>query len=109
MIIHVAAAAIAAQLGTAVPSESNLTRVQYCGNGYDVDVYGHCYPNGVIPPQFQAARRYGGYGRYGAYAGPVPCGNGSDRDIRDGRCYPNGTVPPQFQAGLQGRYYRGGY
>jgi hypothetical protein len=61
------------------------------------------YPNGVIPPQYQAAQR----GRYG-YGGSVPCGgDGVDIDIRDGRCYPTGTVPRQFQNRPQ--YYRQGY
>jgi hypothetical protein len=59
-----------------------------------------CYPNGMVPPQFQTGRRYyggGGGGGYGRY--PVPCGHGADLDIRDGLCYPNGMVPPQFQQG----------
>jgi hypothetical protein len=107
MILSIAAAAaIAAHLGSALPSESTLlSPVQYCGNGYDIDIYGRCYPNGVIPPQYQAARR----GRYGYGGGryPVPCGNGADTDLRDGLCYPNGTVPPQFQSGRQGYYYYG--
>jgi hypothetical protein len=111
MIVTLAAAAIAAHLGSALPSESNLlSPVQYCGNGYDIDIHGRCYPNGVIPPEYQAARR----GRYGyGYGGgryPVRCGNGADVDLRDGLCYPNGTVPPQFQSGRQGYYYgRRGY
>jgi hypothetical protein len=99
----VAAAAIAAQLGSAVPSESNLlSPVQYCGRGYDLDIYGRCYPNGVIPYQYQSARRGGMY-RGGRY--PVPCGNGADLDSRDGQCYPTGTVPPRFQSGRQEYYY----
>jgi len=103
MIVTFAAAALVAQLGWASPSQSNLHQVQYCGNGYDVDIHGRCYPNGVIPPEYQAARR----GRYG-YGGPVPCsGDGVDLDIRDGRCYPTGTVPRQFQNRPQ--YHRRGY
>ncbi|MGY3550798.1 hypothetical protein ACVWZ4_006160 [Bradyrhizobium sp. USDA 4472] len=109
-----AAAILAVQLGTpaaiqseppAIQNHAPIVQVGYCGNGYDIDIYGHCYPNGVIPPQYQAARRYGRHGRYGAYAGPVPCGNGADIDSRDGQCYPTGTVPPQFQQGRQGYYY----
>jgi hypothetical protein len=112
MIVTLAAAAVAAHLGSALPSDSSLlSPVQYCGNGYDIDIYGRCYPNGVIPPQYQAARRYGYQGR--AYRGgryPVPCGDGADTDLRDGQCYPNGMVPPQFQSGRQGYYYsRRGY
>jgi hypothetical protein len=98
----VAAAAIAAHPGSVIPSDNNLlSQVQYCGNGYDLDVRGRCYPNGVIPPQFQAARR----GQYG-YGGPVPCGgDGVDLDIRDGRCYPTGTVPLRFQNRPHYDYY----
>jgi hypothetical protein len=56
MIVTIAAAALAAQLGSALPGEKGLMHpVQYCGNGYDVDVYGRCFPNGVIPPEYQAA------------------------------------------------------
>jgi hypothetical protein len=104
MILTIAAAAaMAAHLGSALPSESNLlSQVQYCGHGYDIDIYGRCYPNGAIPPQYQAARR----GRmYGAGRYPVPCGNGADLDVRDGMCYPNGTVPLRFQSGRQQYYY----
>ena len=113
MIVTIAAAAIAAHLGSALaaadPAGHNdlVHQVQYCGHGYDIDIYGRCYPNGVIPPQYQAARRYGyGYqgGRY-----PVRCGPGADTDLRDGQCYPNGTVPPRFQSGRQGYYYPRGY
>jgi hypothetical protein len=102
MILTIAAAAaMAAYLGSAPPSEGNLlSQVQYCGNGYDIDVHGRCYPNGVIPPQYQAARR-----GYGAGSYPVPCGNGADLDVRDGMCYPNGTVPLRFQSGRQQYYY----
>ena len=105
MIVTLAAAAIAAHLGSVLPSESNLlSPVQYCGNGYDVDIHGRCYPNGVIPPQYQAARR----SRYG-YGGPVPCGgDGVDLDVRDGRCYPTGTVPRRYQNRPQ-YYYRDRY
>jgi hypothetical protein len=101
MILSLAAAAIAAHLGSALPSENNkvLAEVQ-CGNGYDLDIRGRCYPNGVIPPQYQAARQGRAY-RGGRY--PVACGNGADLDIRDGQCYPNGTVPRRYQD--RGRYY----
>ena len=73
MIVTIAAVALAAQLGAAsAPSDDTDSLVHqvrggWCGHGYDIDVYGRCYPNGVIPPQYQAARRYGGYGAYGAY------------------------------------------
>jgi hypothetical protein len=42
----------------------NLVQVREgpCSYGYDIDVYGRCYPNGVIPPQYQAARQ--GYAYY---------------------------------------------
>ena len=97
MILTLVAVALAAHLGAAPAAvRSSVQQVQYCGNGYDVDIHGRCYPKGVIPPQFQAARRYGGRGYYGG--GPVPCGgDGVDLDIRDGRCYPTGTVPRRFQ------------
>lgn len=63
MIITMAAAALAAHLGAAATGDTNSVRqVQYCGNGYDIDIHGRCYPNGVIPPQYQAARQ--GYGYY---------------------------------------------
>lgn len=108
MLMSVAAAVIGLQLGVPLPSETiPLIQVQ-CGHGYDLDIHGRCFPNGVIPPQYQAARQgYGGYG-YGGYGYgggryPVPCGNGADLDSRDGRCYPNGTVPYRYQAGRQ--YY----
>ena len=97
-----AVTAIALQLGTSSPllrAPAPLIQVQQCGNGYDIDIYGRCFPNGVIPPQYQAARQGYGSGRY-----PVPCGNGADVDTRDGRCYPNGTVPYRYQ---QGRQYYG--
>jgi hypothetical protein len=77
MLMSVAAAVIGLQLGAPLPSEAiPLIQVQQCGNGYDLDIHGRCYPNGVIPPQYQAARQgYGGYGRQS-----VPCGNGADAD-----------------------------
>jgi hypothetical protein len=106
MIVTIAAAAIAAHLAGAPAGDTNylVHQVQYCGNGYDIDIHGRCYPNGVIPPQHQAARRYyGGRGYYGG--GPVPCGgDGVDLDVRDGRCYPTGTVPLRFQN--RPHYYR---
>jgi hypothetical protein len=108
MFMSVAAIVIAHQFGAGAsfgsPSQTiPLIQVQQCGNGYDIDIYGRCYPNGVIPPQYQAARQgYGGYSGGGRY--PVPCGNGADVDSRDGLCYPNGTVPYRYQ---QGRQYYG--
>ena len=113
MLVSVTVAATALQLGAYSHLESTtprLIQVQQCGHGYDIDIYGRCFPNGVIPPQYQAARQgYGGYG-YGGYGYgggryPVPCGHGADVDSRDGRCYPTGTVPYQYQ---QGRQYYGG-
>jgi hypothetical protein len=115
MLLSIAALAMAlhaAPASVAAASDPLLHLSQYgvpahpppCGNGWDLSARdGLCYPNGYLPPQDQAARRYfysdRGY-RGGRY--PVPCGNGADVDIRDGLCYPTGTVPPQFQ---QGRRY----
>ena len=67
MIIGVAAA-LALQLATpaVVQNETpNLVQVREgpCSYGYDVDIYGRCYPNGVIPWRYQAARQ--GYAYYG--------------------------------------------
>ncbi|WKA31838.1 hypothetical protein [Bradyrhizobium roseum] len=118
MIVSIAAAALAAQL-IVIPEPAAAPalrqNVQYhvpahpppCGHGWDLSARdGLCYPNGYLPPQDQAARRYQrhyrGDGRY-----PVPCGHGTDLDSRDGRCYPTGMVPPQFQQGRQ--YYGEGY
>jgi hypothetical protein len=123
MIVSIAAAALAVQLGMAPGSAvaRDLVApvlpqtVQYgvpvhpppCGHGWDVSARdGLCYPNGYLAPQDQAARQYQRYYRGGRY--PVPCGNGADVDVRDGQCYPNGTVPPQYQQGRQ-QYYGGGY
>lgn len=78
-----------------------LVRVVYCGDGYDLDLHGRCLPNGVIPPQFQAARQGYMSGRH-----PVPCGDGADLDIRDNRCYPTGTVPKRFQTSRVIQRYR---
>jgi hypothetical protein len=105
MLMSFAAAVIGLQLGAPLPSEMiPLIQVQQCGNGYDIDIYGRCFPNGVIPPQYQAARQgYGGYYRGGRQ--PVPCGDGADIDVRDGLCYPTGTVPYRYQQGRQGYYY----
>jgi len=76
MIVTIAAAALAAHLGgapaPAVDTDSLVHQVRggWCSHGYDIDVYGRCYPNGVIPPQYQAARQYRGYyGAYGPYGG----------------------------------------
>ena len=57
-----AAALLALQLGMpAAQSETpSPTQVQYCEHGYDIDIYGRCYPNGTVPPQFQS----GSQGRY---------------------------------------------
>jgi hypothetical protein len=91
-----------------------------CGHGWDLSARdGMCYPNGALPPQDQAARQryrgqqyeerdYGGREYYGGREGygdrgyrggryPVPCGDGTDLDVRDGRCYPTGMVPRRFQ------------
>jgi hypothetical protein len=114
MIFGLTAIALAAQLAVRpaeIAGHELRQETQYrayghpppCGNGFDLDARdGMCYPNGMVPPQFQTGRRYygGGGEGYGRY--PVPCGHGADLDIRDGRCYPNGAVPPQFQ---QGRVY----
>ena len=115
MIVSIAAAALAFQVGTipesAVAPPVLPQAVQYrvpahpppCGHGWDLSARdGLCYPNGYLPPQEQAARRYRPYYGDGRY--PVPCGHGADVDSRDGLCYPNGAVPPQYQEGRQ-RYY----
>ena len=74
MIVTIAAAALAAHLAAAPAADTNSivhqVRGGWCGHGYDIDIHGRCYPNGVIPPQYQAARRYRGYGAYGRYGGP---------------------------------------
>ena len=70
MIVTIAAAAIAAHLGSSPAVDTNLVhQAGYCGHGYDIDIHGRCYPNGVIPPQYQAARQYGAYRAYGRYGG----------------------------------------
>jgi hypothetical protein len=72
MIVTIAAAALAAHLGAAPAGDSLVHQVRrgWCSHGYDIDIYGRCYPNGVIPPQYQAGRQYyGGYGAYGRYGG----------------------------------------
>jgi hypothetical protein len=74
MIVTIAAAALAAHLGAAPVGDINSlvhqVRRRWCSHGYDIDVHGRCYPNGVIPPQYQAGRQYyGGYGAYGRYGG----------------------------------------
>ena len=82
MLMSLAAAAISLQLAAPLPSDvAPLIQVQQqqCGDGYDIDIYGRCFPNGVIPPRYQAARQGYRGGRY-----PIPCGNGADVDIRDG-------------------------
>ena len=74
MIVTIAAAALAAHLAAAPTGDTNSmvhqVRGGWCSHGYDIDIYGRCYPNGVIPPQYQAARQYRGYGAYGRYGGP---------------------------------------
>jgi hypothetical protein len=66
MIVTIAAAALAAHLGAASASAGDTNslvqqvRGGWCSHGYDLDIHGRCYPNGVIPPQYQAARQYGG-------------------------------------------------
>jgi hypothetical protein len=76
MIVTIAAAALAAHLGAAPASDTNSlvhqVRGGWCSHGYDIDIHGRCYPNGVIPPQYQAARQYGAYGAYGRYEGRYP-------------------------------------
>ena len=77
MIVTIAAAALAAHLGAALAGDTdNLVhqvREGWCSHGYDIDIHGRCFPNGVIPPQYQAARQYGAYGRYGGrYRDPNP-------------------------------------
>ena len=127
MIISIAAAALAFQVGTAEvnPTPPQIQTVQYgvpvrrppCGHGWDLSARdGLCYPNGYLPPQEQDAYYRRGYhrgdgyyrgGGGGYYRGgrvPVRCGHGADVDIRDGQCYPNGTVPREFQEGR--RYHR---
>ena len=54
MIVTIAAAALAAHLGAA-PAPAGDTnsfvhqvRGGWCGHGYDIDIHGRCYPNGVI-------------------------------------------------------------
>jgi len=73
MIVTIAAAALAAHLGAAPVGDTNSLvqeiRGGSCGHGYDIDIYGRCYPNGVIPPQYQAARQYRGYEAYGRHRG----------------------------------------
>jgi hypothetical protein len=124
MIVSIAAAALAVQLGMTPgavapvsPQAVSPQTVQYrvpvrpppCGDGWDMSARdGLCYPNGYLAPQDQASyqrQRYHGGGRY-----PVPCGHGADVDVRDGLCYPNGMVPPQYQQSRQqysgDRYYR---
>jgi hypothetical protein len=29
-----------------------------CPHGFDADIYGRCLPTGMVPPEYQAARRY---------------------------------------------------
>ena len=117
MFASIAGVVLALQLGgpAYVLNDGNppVQEIQYrrygrpppCGHGYDVDSRdGMCYPNGMVPPQFQPGRYYPL--EYGGGRRPVPCGHGADADIRDGLCYPNGTVPRRFQQGRLGYHYR---
>jgi hypothetical protein len=58
------------------PAPNRIERIhvaqrQRCGHGYDIDIYGRCYPNGVIPPQYQEARQPRSYREYrGGYEQP---------------------------------------
>ncbi|WP_126257560.1 hypothetical protein [Bradyrhizobium sp. LVM 105] len=57
-----AAAVLALQLATPAVNQTetpNLVQVREgpCSYGFDTDIYGRCYPNGVIPPEYQAARQ----------------------------------------------------
>jgi hypothetical protein len=85
MIMTIAAAALAAQLGAApMPSGDTNGLVQQvrggsCSHGYDIDIHGRCYPNGVIPPQYQAARQHRGYEAYGRHGGRGYEAYGRDR------------------------------
>jgi hypothetical protein len=68
LITGAAAAVLALQLGMPAVYHNetpNLVQVREgpCSHGYDIDIHGRCYPNGVIPPQYQAARQ--GYAYYG--------------------------------------------
>jgi len=115
MFMSIAAIALALQGAPVLaPGDHNplLVQTQHrryghpppCGNGYDIDSRdGWCYPNGMVPPQFQSGRYYP---LRSGRRQPVQCGHGADLDIRDGLCYPNGTVPRRFQ---QGRQYQNDY
>jgi hypothetical protein len=107
MLMSVTAAAIAilgASSHLVQDTTPPLIQVQGCADGYDLDIHGRCFPQGVITPQYQAAPQGDGGNGYGGGRHPVPCGNGADVDSRDGQCYPTGTVPNRYQ---QGRQYYG--
>jgi hypothetical protein len=117
MFASIGSAALALQLGVPAhsldeskPLAQEIQNRSYghpppCGHGYDLDERdGMCYPNGMVPPQFQSGRYYPL--EYGGGRQPVQCGHGADIDIRDGLCYPTGTVPRRFQEGRQGYHYR---
>jgi hypothetical protein len=117
MFANIAVTALALQLSAPPPSlnESDLLiqEIRYrrhgrpppCGHGYDLDERdGLCYPNGMVPPEFQSGRYYPL--EYGGGRRPVPCGHRADRDIRDGLCYPNGSVPLRYQEGRKGYHIR---
>src|SRR4051812_34289939 len=113
MLVTIATLALALQLSPPPPpanaGASLVQEAQYrayahpppCGHGWDLSARdGMCYPNGALPPQDQAARQryyrqdygdrgYSGRENYGdrGYRGgryPVPCGDGTDLDVRDG-------------------------
>ena len=71
MFASIAGVALALQLGVpAHPVNESIPLAQEiryrrhghpppCGHGYDVDERdGRCYPNGMVPPQFQSGRYY---------------------------------------------------
>jgi hypothetical protein len=117
MFASIAVAALALQLSAppSSPNESDLLiqEIRYrrygrpppCGHGYDLDERdGLCYPNGMVPPEFQSDRYYPL--EYGGGRRPVPCGHRADIDIRDGLCYPTGTVPLRYQEARKAYHIR---
>ena len=66
MITGAVATVLALQLGVPAVAQNetpNVVQVREgpCSYGYDIDIHGRCYPNGVIPPQYQAARQGDAY------------------------------------------------
>ena len=68
MLVTIASLAFALQVGALAPDvrEPSVQEIQYrvyalpppCGHGWDLSARdGLCYPNGMLPPQDQAARR----------------------------------------------------